>query len=93
MAKFLARCRNNENKFFISIRVYKRNVVNNAIPLDISLSEKDWYHIDMLLRDAEEAESKGGGVVFRQHGRLGRCPHEQRLHPGHDRSGGRRLPL
>lgn len=65
MAKFLARCRNNENKFFISIRVYKRNVVNNAIPLDISLSEKDWYHIDMLLRDAEEAENKGGVVAFR----------------------------
>ena len=64
MAKFIARCRNNEDRYYLSIRVYKRNVINNAIPLDVSLKEKEWQYIDMIIRDAEEAESKGRVITF-----------------------------
>ena len=64
MAKIIARCRNNEDRYYLSIRVYKRNVINNAIPLEVSLSKKEWQYVDSLIRDAEEAENKGRVITF-----------------------------
>lgn len=65
MATFFARCNNHDNRLWISIRVYKRNVINTAVSLDISLCTADWNAVCEMLAHAEASERSGNAVAFR----------------------------
>ena len=65
MAKIIARCRNNDDKYYVGLRVFKRGVVNNAIPLDVVLTQTEWGQLDATMREAEKAQKSGGSVIFR----------------------------
>lgn len=65
MATFIARCNNQDDRLWISIRLYKRKVINTAVRLDISLCKADWEAISKMLAHAEASERSGNAVVFR----------------------------
>ena len=46
-------------------RIYKRNVINNAVALGVTLSEADWHFIESVLKSASEAQRNGGAVTIR----------------------------
>lgn len=54
-----------EGKVNLGVRLLKRNVINNAVSLGISLSDAEWHFIDSSLRSALEAQKAGASVSFR----------------------------
>lgn len=54
-----------EGKVNLYARVFKRNVINNAVSLNISLSLTDWHFVEQSLKNAAEAQKAGNIVTLR----------------------------
>lgn len=65
MVQIIARESRNGIDVSLSVRVYLRGVINNAISLGIVLSKSDWQVISMLLDNATQAEKSGNTVSLR----------------------------
>lgn len=46
-------------------RIYKRNVINNAVALGVTVSDRDWEYIEKMLKDATEAQKSGSAIIIR----------------------------
>ena len=47
------------------VRIQQRGVINNAVSLGVTLSKPDWTVMDMLLKNAAQAEKSGNTVSLR----------------------------
>lgn len=65
MIQIISRPIKNSDKVSLSARMFKRGVINNAISLGIVLTVADWQVIDLLLKNATEAEKSGNTVCLR----------------------------
>lgn len=65
MVQIIARESRNSADVSLSVRVYLRGVINNAISLGIVLSKSDWQIINMLLENATQAERSGNTISLR----------------------------
>lgn len=54
-----------EGEVNLYVRVFKRNVINNAVTLNIKLSLPDWNYIEQSLKNAAEAQKAGNIVTLR----------------------------
>ena len=54
-----------EGEVNLYVRVFKRNVINNAVTLGISLPLSDWHYMEQILKNAAEAEKTGNIVTLR----------------------------
>lgn len=65
MVQIIARESRNGTDVSLSVRVYHRGVINNAISLGVVLSKPDWKVISMLLDNATQADKSGNTVSLR----------------------------
>ncbi len=54
-----------EGKVNLYARIYKRNVINNAVALGVTLSDSDWVYIEKTLTNASEAQKMGSTLAIR----------------------------
>ena len=54
-----------DDKVNLYARIYKRNVINNAVALGVSLNEQDWLFVESILKNAAEAQKTGSVVTIR----------------------------
>ena len=54
-----------EGEVNLYVRVFKRNVINNAVTLNIKLSLPDWNYVEQSLKNAAEAQKAGNIVTLR----------------------------
>ena len=65
MVQIIARGSKGDGSVNLYARIYKRNVMNNAIALGVSLSKSDWHFIESVLKNASEAQKTGGAITLR----------------------------
>lgn len=65
MVQIIARESRNGIDVSLSARIYRRGEINNAIGLGVTLSKADWQVIDLLLKNADQAEKSGNTVSLR----------------------------
>ena len=65
MVQIIARESRNGIDVSLSARIYRRGEINNAIGLGITLSKPDWQVIELLLKNADQAEKSGNAVSLR----------------------------
>ena len=65
MTQIIARESRNGTDVSLSARIYRRGEINNAVGLGITLSKSDWQVMDMLLKNAEQADKSGNTVSLR----------------------------
>ncbi len=65
MVQIIARGSKDDGSVNLYARIYKRNVINNAIALGVSLSQQDWHFIETVLKNAAEAQKTGGAISIR----------------------------
>ena len=46
-------------------RIFKRNVINNAVALSVSLSDDDWHSVEAQLKMATDAKKMGVDMPIR----------------------------
>lgn len=65
MVQIIARkCRNGSN-VSLSVRVFQRGVISNAVSLGIVISENDWKMLELMLKSAVMADKSGTPVMLR----------------------------
>lgn len=65
MVQVFARdCRDGLN-VSLSIRLYQRGLISNAVSLGIVITKSDWQLLDMILKNATQAEKTGSTVSLR----------------------------
>lgn len=57
--------RGSKDRLNLYVRVFKRNVINNAVRTGITLGKEDWENIDTILHNAAEARKTGNTVMIR----------------------------
>lgn len=65
MVQIIARESRNGTDVSLSVRMYLRGVVNNAVSLGVILPKNDWQVVSMLLDNATQAEKSGNAVCLR----------------------------
>ena len=56
---------NIDGKVNLYARMYKRNFINNAVPLGLTLKESEYRALEASLRQADEAKMSGATITFR----------------------------
>lgn len=54
-----------EGEVNLYARIYKRGVINNAVALGVSLTERDWQFIESVIKNATEAQKQGSTISIR----------------------------
>ena len=54
-----------EGEVNLYARIYKRGVINNAVALGVSLTDRDWQFIESVIKSATEAQKQGNTISIR----------------------------
>ena len=65
MVSIIARGSKDDGSVNLYARIFKRNVINNALALGLTLNQTDWNFIESILKSAAVAQKMGGTISIR----------------------------